>query len=56
MVKELSARADHDALWNGIDLGLHLKVIVALQVDQQDSEVGAAQVEGQEFAFLCNQG
>lgn len=53
VIKELGTRTDHDALWNGIDLRLHLEIVVALERDQQDSKVGAAQVQRQELALLC---
>lgn len=52
VVKELGSRTNHNSLWNGVNLGLHLKFIVAFQVDQQYSEVCAAEIKGQELALL----
>lgn len=52
VIEQLGAGADHNVLGDGIDAGLHLEVVVLLQVDQQHPEVGAAEVEGEELAAL----
>lgn len=42
VIKELGARTDHNTLWDGVDLWLHLEVVFALEVDEQNAEVRAA--------------
>lgn len=54
MIKELCAGADHNDLWNGVDLRLHLEVVLTLQVDQENSEICAAQVQSQKLPLLYN--
>lgn len=53
MVEQLFAGAEHNVLRHRVDLGLHLELVLALQVDDEHPEVGAAQVERQEFAAFC---
>lgn len=52
MVKQLRPTAKHNTLWNGVDFRQHLEVVLVLEVDQQYSEVGTAQIEREEFALF----
>lgn len=53
MIEQLFTRSEHNVLRHCVDLRLHFELVLALQVDDQHSEVRAAQIEGEEFAALC---
>lgn len=55
VIEQLIARAEHDALWHGVDLRLHFEFMFALEMDNEHTEVGAAQIECEEFAAFYRQ-
>lgn len=50
VIEQLRSGTNHNTLWDGVDLWLHLEVVLALEMDEEDAEVCAAQVESQELA------
>lgn len=54
VIEKLISMSKHKTLWDGIDLWRHLKITVAFQVNQQDSEVCAAKIKCKKFATLCS--
>ena len=42
----------HDAERDGVDLGVHEELLVGGELHDDDAEVGAAEVEGEELALL----
>lgn len=44
-------RSNHNRLWYSIDSALHRTLIT--QLNQQDAEVGATQVQGKEPSLFC---
>ena len=45
-------RAGHDALGDGVDLGVHHELLVLGQLHEDDTEVCASQIKGEEFTMF----
>jgi len=52
--KYLFPGAKHDVFRHGVDFRLHVELVGA-KMDDQDSEIGAPQIQGQELSFFCKQ-
>jgi hypothetical protein len=52
VIEQLSSAAQHELLRNRINFIFHVELF-AINVDQQNSKVGSAQIQSQEFAVFC---
>lgn len=42
VIEQLLSRPDHNTLWDGVDLWLHLEITITFKMDQQYTEICAA--------------